>query len=159
MALALFQIIAGLGLLVYGADKFINGASGLARKLGVPPIIIGMSVVGVATSIPEVLVGSVAALNGKTHIAIGNALGSNIANIGLVLGGTAAIMPMVTGSGTLLREYKVMCFAMLAALLVLLDLDLTRTDGAILLITLAAVSAWIIHVARASPRTDPLAKE
>ncbi|MEX2524515.1 MAG: calcium/sodium antiporter [Gammaproteobacteria bacterium] len=159
MILAFFQIIAGLGLLVYGADKFVNGASGLARRLGVPPIIIGMSVVGVATSIPEVLVGSVAALNGKTHIAIGNALGSNIANMGLVLGGTAVIMPMVARSDTLLREYKVMCIAMLAALLILLDLDLSRTDGIILLLALAVVSAWIFHVARTSPGTDPLARE
>lgn len=159
MFLAVFQIIAGLGLLVYGADQFINGASGMARRLGVPPIIIGLSVVGVATSIPEVLVGTVAAVNGKTHIAIGNALGSNIANIGLVLGGTAVILPLVAGSRTLRREFKAMCIAMLIALVLLLDLTLSRLDGIILLLGLAVMTAWIVHVARTSPRSDPLARE
>ena len=159
MTLAIIQILGGLGLLVYGADKFINGASGIARKLGVPPIIIGMSIVGVATSVPEVMVGTVAALAGKTHIAIGNALGSNIANIGLVLGGTAVVLPLVTTSETLRREFRAMSLAMLIALIVLLDRDLSRIDGLILLLGLAATTAWLIHLARVSPWTDPLARE
>jgi cation:H+ antiporter len=159
MLIALLKIIGGLVLLVHGADQFVTGASQTARKLGVPPLIIGLTVVGVSTSLPEVLVGVVAALNGKTNIAIGNALGSNIANIGLVLGGTTVVIPLVVSSRTLRREFLIMCTAMLIALALMLDDYLGRWDGIILLLSLAASLAWIVTMARRSPRTDPLARE
>ena len=82
-------VLTGLTLLVVGADRFVIGAANIARSLDISPLIIGLTIVGVATSAPELLVGTVAALDGKTTLAIGNAVGSNIANIGLVLGATA----------------------------------------------------------------------
>jgi len=159
MLIALLKIIGGLLLLVHGADQFVTGASHTARKLGVSPLIIGLTVVGVSTSLPEVLVGVVAALDGKTSIAIGNALGSNIANIGLVLGGTAVVIPLAVSSRTLRREFLLMCIAMLIALALMLDDYLGRRDGVILLLSLAAILAWIVIMAKRSPRTDPLARE
>ena len=82
-------IIGGFILLVWGADRFVHGASATARNLGVSPLIIGLTIVGFGTSAPEILVSIVAALEGNPGLAVGNALGSNITNIGLVLGTTA----------------------------------------------------------------------
>ena len=148
MLIATMAVLGGLALLVLGADRFVSGAAGTARALGVSTLIIGLIVVGIATSMPEVFVGGVAALDGKTRIAIGNALGSNIANIGLVLGATALLTPLVVRSQTLRREFILMCTAMLVALLVMLDLRLGRIDGLLLLAALGLMLAWIVKQAR-----------
>ncbi|HJP34777.1 MAG TPA: calcium/sodium antiporter, partial [Gammaproteobacteria bacterium] len=87
-------IIIGLGLLTFGADRFVEGAAATARNCGIPPLLVGLTVVGFATSAPEMLVAGVASLDGNPSIAIGNAIGSNIANIGLVIGATAVISPL-----------------------------------------------------------------
>lgn len=159
MLLAITAIIGGLFLLVFGADRFVTGAAQTARNLGVSPMIIGMTVVGIATSMPEVLVGSVAALQGKTNIAIGNAIGSNIANIGLVLGTTALIIPLEASSKTLRREYGLMFASIILALLLSIDYRLSRIDGVILILALFASIWWIVKLARSSSRKDPLAGE
>ena len=159
MLLAFVAIVVGLVLLVYGADRFVTGAAQTASSLGVPPLIIGMTIVGIATSAPEVLVGSVAALQQKTNIALGNALGSNIANIGLVLGTTVLVSPLVTTSKTLRREYLIMFLASVLALLLCLDQSLSRIDGAILIISLLVIVTLIVRLAMTSPDTDPLASE
>jgi len=152
-------IVVGLGLLIFGADRFVLGAANIARSMNISPMIIGVTIVGVATSAPEVLVGSVAALDGKTTLAIGNAVGSNIANIGLVLGVTALASPLVVKSPTLVREFLIMSAAIAIALLTLLDGFLSRLDGVILIFCLIAALCWIIHLARTSPASDPLANE
>ena len=152
-------MLGGLLLLVLGADRFVSGASGTARALGVPPLIIGLTIVGIATSMPEVLVGGVAAWDEKTRIAIGNALGSNIANIGLVLGATALFTPLLVQSQTLTREFILMCAAMLVALLVMLDLHLGRGDGILLLVVLALMLFWIVRQAREDARSAPQEEE
>ena len=139
--------------------RFVTGAAQTARGLGISPLIIGMTIVGMATSAPEVLVGSVAALQGKTNIAIGNAIGSNIANIGLVLGGTALFLPLEAASKTLRREYLVMLASILLALLFSLDCRLSRLDGLLLIVALIIITWWIIKLARSVPRKDPLAGE
>jgi cation:H+ antiporter len=159
MLYSYLAVFGGLLLLVYGADRFVEGAAGTARSLGVPPLIIGMTVVGLATSAPELLVGAVAAWDHKTNIAIGNAIGSNIANIGLVLGATVVTKPLLIASRTLRREYLTMCVSIVIALLLLLDLRLDRLDGAILLLSLAIIIWWMAKVARESPKADPLANE
>jgi len=159
MLIAWIQVLGGLFLLVFGADRFVTGAAQTARTLGVSPLIIGLTIVGMATSAPEILIGSVAALEGRTNIAIGNAIGSNIANIGLVLGGAALARPVLIHSGALRREYFVMLAATFIALLVMLDLTLGRIDAVILLITLAAALAWLTRFARQSPGDDPLIAE
>ena len=148
MLIASLAVLGGIALLVLGADRFVSGAAGSARALGVSPFIIGLTVVGIATSMPEVFVGGVAAWEEKTRIAIGNALGSNIANIGLVLGTTALCSPLVVQSQSLRREFILMCVAMLIALLVLLDLYLGRIDGLLLLAALGVMLLWIVKQAR-----------
>ena len=149
-------VLTGLILLVAGADRFVVGASSIARSLNISPLIIGLTVVGIATSVPELLVGTVAALDGKTTLAIGNAVGSNIANIGLVLGATALICPLVVLSPTLKREYLFMFAAIAVATLLLADGYLSRLDGIILLFCLVLSMWWIIRLARTSPKNDPI---
>ncbi|MFT5131708.1 MAG: cation:H+ antiporter [Gammaproteobacteria bacterium] len=151
--------IAGLCLLIFGADRFVVGAASIARSLNISPLIIGLTIVGIATSAPEVLVGSVAALDGKTALAVGNAIGSNIANIGLVLGVSALACPLVVKSLTLRREFLVMCAATGVAFFVLLDGQLDRLDGLILIVCLVAAMLWIIQLAKASSKSDPLVNE
>ena len=153
MLIATLAVLGGIALLVLGADRFVSGAAGSAQALGVSPFIIGLTVVGIATSMPEVFVGGVAAWEEKTRIAIGNALGSNIANIGLVLGATALCSPLVVQSQTLRREFILMCVAMLIALLVLLDLYLGRIDGLLLLTALGVMLLWIVKQARRENHT------
>ena len=97
-------VIAGLVLLIWGADRFVHGAAATARNLGVAPLMIGLTVVAFATSAPEILVSVVAATQGEPGLAFGNAIGSNIVNIGLVLGMTALIRPIRLESATLRRE-------------------------------------------------------
>lgn len=159
MIFACVQIITGLALLLYGADRFITGASQTARSLGVSPLIIGLTIVGVATSMPEVLVGMVAAAQGKTNIAIGNALGSNIANIGLVLGGTVLVSPLVISSKTLRREYLIMFLAVITGLGLMIDQYLSRIDAAILILFLAIIIWLILNIAKRTRRQDALAQE
>jgi cation:H+ antiporter len=157
--LSVFYLAGGLLLLVFGADRFITGAAGTAKALGIPSLIIGMTIVGIATSAPELLVGSVAAWNGKTNIAIGNAVGSNIANIGMVLGGTLLICPITVVSRTLRMEFFLMCLAILLPLLLMLNNHLSRIDGAILVLSLIGIIWWIIKLARQSSNADALANE
>ena len=152
-------ILLGLILLVFGADRFVTGAANIARILGMPPLIIGLTVVGIVTSAPEILVGSVAALEGKTEMAIGNAIGSNIANIGMVLGISVLITPMVITSRTLRREYRLMLMSAVIAPLLLIDQELSRADSVILIFTLAGCMYWIIKIARQTARNDPLINE
>lgn len=159
MVVAWTEVIIGLILLVYGADRFVVGAAQSARILGVSPLIIGLTIVGIATSAPEILIGSVAAIEGKTHIAIGNAIGSNIANIALVLGGAVLIRPVIIRSGTARREYNVMLAATLLALLLMLDHYLGRVDATILLLALAGALIWLTYTSRNIPANDALAIE
>ena len=156
MILEYLGILSGLLLLVVGADKFVTGAANIARGLGMPPLLIGLTIVSIATSAPEILVGSVAALDGKIEIAIGNAIGSNIANIGLVFGLSVLIMPIKIASATLRREYLLMFLSAIAAILIMLDHELSRLDATILLIILAVFIYWIVRIAKKTPVTDPL---
>ncbi|MDZ7734940.1 MAG: calcium/sodium antiporter [Gammaproteobacteria bacterium] len=136
------------------------GAAATARNLGISPLVIGLTVVGIATSLPEVLVGSVAALQDHIEIAIGNAIGSNIANVALVLGTCAALFPVAVASTSIRREYGLMMAAIVLAGVLLYDLDLSRLDGGILLLGLLASIAVIVFIARRlGDSTDPLIAE
>ena len=146
MLLAVVATLGGLALLALGADRFVAGAVATARNLGMSNLMIGLTVVGMATSMPEALVGAVAAWDAKTHIAIGNALGSNIANVGLVLGATALFWGV--RAEALGREFSVMGLAMLLALLLMLDQHLSRLDGALLLAALFLSVGWMVRGAR-----------
>lgn len=160
MLLSTAAIIAGFALLVWGADRFVIGAAATARNLGVSPLIIGLTIVGFGTSAPEMLVSAMAAWNGNPHMGMGNALGSNITNIGLVLGTTALIMPLAVRSETLRREFPVLFAIMLLALGLLLDGDLSRLDGLILLGGMGVMIYWMVSLAlRKNRKVDPLASE
>lgn len=159
MLVSCLFILIGFALLIYGADVFVDGASNIARQLGMPPLIIGLTVVGFATSAPEIIVGSVSALQGKTAIAIGNALGSNITNIGLVLGLSVLIFPITIASSTIKKEYALMSVAILIGLGLMFDGYLSRIDGVILLSTLIVSISWIVWIAKQSSASDPIVSE
>ncbi len=144
MWLAFLAVVAGLTALTWGADRFVLGAAALARGLGVTPLLIGLTIVAFGTSAPEVVVAIFAALQGNPGLAIGNAIGSNIANIGLVLGASALIAPLLIHSSLLRREFPILLVATTLALLLLLDGTLSRADGLLLFIGLALVMGWLI---------------
>jgi len=153
-------IIAGFALLVWGADRFVVGASATARNLGVSPLIIGLTIVGFGTSAPEMLVSAIAAWSGNPNMGIGNALGSNITNIGLVLGITALVTPLSVNSDTLKREFPLLFAVMLIALALLLDGQMNRYDGVILLIGMASLVYWMVALGLRERRgSDPMASE
>jgi cation:H+ antiporter len=146
MLLDLVYTIGGFILLVWGADRFVGGAAGLANRLGVPPILIGVTIVGFGTSAPEIMVSASAAAQGLTSMAVGNALGSNIANVGLVLGATALARPITAElSQTLTRE--VLLLVLLTAITALLFIDnaLSRVDALLLICGFCAFMGWVIH--------------
>lgn len=159
MLLAILGIILGLTLLAYGADRFVTGAASLAENLGVSPMIIGLTIVGLATSMPEVLVGSVAALDSKTHIAIGNAIGSNITNSSLVLGVTALILPITVASKTIRFEYAMMILSSIIAFLFMLDNQLTLLNGVMLCFSLIIIGILILRIAKKSNHQDPFMQD
>ncbi len=149
----------GIVLLVLGADRFVVGAGATARNLGVTPIMIGLTVVAFSTSAPEIFVSIVAASQGNTELAIGNALGSNIANIGLVLGATALVRPLVVRSDTVRREIPVLLAVTLFTLTLFHDQTLSRLDGVILMAGLVLVMSWIVGLGIRSPASDPILQE
>lgn len=152
----LIEVIGGLLILVWGADRFVHGAAATARNLGVTPLLIGLTIVAFATSAPEVLVSIVASLRGEPDLAIGNALGSNTANIGLVLGSIALIRPIELSSATLRREMPALLAVTLLAVSLFLDSFLSRIDGLVLLTALIIVLIWLTRLGLRSPDTDPL---
>lgn len=128
----------------------------MARNLGVAPLMIGLTIVAFATSAPEILVSAIAALRGEPDLAVGNAVGSNIANIGLVLGIVALIRPIELKSATLRREMPALLAVSLLTVALFLDSVLTRTDGVVLLISLLIVLIWLVRLGLRSSATDPL---
>lgn len=151
--------LAGFVLVIWGADRFVVGAAGGARNLGVPPLLIGLTLVGMATSGPEIFVSVVAALGGEPELAMGNAIGSNIANIGLVLGTTALVMPIVVRSATLRREMPALLAVTLLVVMVLLNRTITRTEGLLLLAGMAVLMYWLIVLSGRTEPEDPIALE
>ncbi len=143
-----FAILAGFGLLIWSADLFVDGASATARNLGVSPLIIGLTIVGFGTSAPEMLVASIAAYGGNPGLAVGNAIGSNITNIALVLGATALIVPLTVHSSILKREYPLLIAAtLLAVVLMGTDNALSSIDGILMFVLLFVLMAWIVRQA------------
>ena len=151
--------VAGFALLIWGADRFVIGAAGTARSLGVPTLLIGLTIVALATSAPEILVSISAATAGNPELAVGNAIGSNIANIALVLGLTATIRPMEVRSTILRREMPALLAVTLLTTMVFLDSFLGRLDGLILIGGLVLVLHWLVRLGMRSHATDPLHEE
>lgn len=144
MVLPLLALIAGLTLLVWSANRFVDGAATTARHFGMPPLLIGMVIVGFGTSAPEMAVSALAALQGTPGIALGNAYGSNITNISLILGLTAMISPITVHSQVLRKELPILTGITLLTGWLIWDGNLTRLDAAILLVVFAGLMGWTI---------------
>jgi cation:H+ antiporter len=152
-------IIAGFAILIWGADRFVDGAANIATNFGVSPLIVGLTIVGFGTSAPEMLVSALAAWDGAPALGIGNALGSNITNVGLVLGVTAIITPLVVHSDTLRREFPMLGMVMLLAFALMWDGTLSRLDGIILFSGFLLTLAGMARLAMQSSKADPLGVE
>lgn len=144
MLFATIAIIAGFAGLIWSADQFVAGAAGIARSFGMAPLLIGLTIVSLGTSAPEIIVSINAALQGSGALAVGNALGSNLANIGLVLGVTALIAPLPVSPMLARREIPLLVLITLAAAGLVYDNDLSKLDGTLLLLTLAAVFGYLV---------------
>lgn len=142
MLIPFLAIVAGLALLVWSADRFVEGAAATARHFGMPALLIGMIIVGFGTSAPEMVVSALAASQGNPGIALGNAYGSNIANIGLILGLTALLCPIAVHSQVVRKEMPVLLALTALAALQLMDGYLSRLDAAVLLGTFF-VLVWL----------------
>jgi len=158
MIMEFLAIVVGLILLIWSADKFVEGASTVADNLGLSPLVIGMVIVGFGTSAPELAVSVLASIDGNPGVALGNAYGSNIANIALILGVTAAISPIAVRSEVVRRELPLLAFVTILAVILYWDQMLTRANAAILLVLFFAIMTWTIWQARAHPK-DILASE
>lgn len=148
---AILLVLIGFGLLIWSADVLVDNASELAGKLGVSTFLIGVVIVGFGTSAPELFVSAVAALEDKGNLALGNALGSNITNIGLVLGAAAVVRMMPVSRSTATRDVPMVIIAGLISVALLMDGTLSHIDGFILLIMLVS---YLIYSAKASASTD-----
>ena len=159
MSWNILEIVGGLILLIWGADRFVLGAAAAARNLGVAPLLIGLTIVGAATSAPEVLVSVIAASRNEPGLAIGNAIGSNIVNIGLVLGSVAILRPIQLRSATLRREMPALLAVSLLTVSLFLDSRLSRVDGLVMISGLVIVMVWLVRLGMRSAPTDPIKQE
>jgi len=158
MVMAIGAIIAGLVLLVWSADKFVEGAAAVAKHLGMPALLIGMVIIGFGTSAPELAVSAMAAADGNPGLALGNGYGSNITNIALIVGLTAVIAPIAVHSQVIRKELPLLVVLTLIAGAQLLDGELSRLDGWVLLGVFTAVMGWSIFQGMRS-KGDSLASE
>ncbi|POY45194.1 calcium/sodium antiporter [Avibacterium gallinarum] len=144
MFLSFLAILVGLAILVWSADRFIDGAASLASYLGMSPLLIGIVIIGFGTSAPEIIVSALSALNHSPGIALGNAYGSNITNIALILGVTAMIKPIMVNSQVLKKELPVLMLVTLLSAFLIYDATISRLDAVILLAVFTLYMGWTI---------------
>jgi cation:H+ antiporter len=153
------MVISGISLLVWSADRFTDGAAAIARNFGISPLIVGLTIVAMGSSAPEIGVSINAALNGTPELAIGNALGSNIANVGMVLGIAAIVTPLQVRSATLRREIPVLFGVMILAFVLMIDLNIDQIDAIILITSLICYITWLTVTALRSRNKEDLMLE
>ena len=158
MALAVLAILGGFALLIWSADRFVEGAAATAKHAGMPSLLIGMVIVGFGTSSPEMVVSAMAALDGSPGLALGNALGSNIANTGLILGITALIAPIAVHSKIVRRELPLLLIVSLLVFVILWDHAITRPEALLLLGGFLGLIGWTVFTGLRN-REDALAAE
>ncbi len=156
MILPWMAVITGLLVLMWSADRFVFGASATARLLGMPPLLIGIIIVGFGTSAPEMVVSAIASAHGNPGIAMGNAYGSNIANIGLILGLTAIISPIVVDSRVLKQELPILTLMTALSVFLIMDGSMGHMDAIILLLIFTVFIVWSVATGR-TRASDPLA--
>jgi cation:H+ antiporter len=145
MFFSLAALVVGLALLVWSADLFVEGSASTARHFGMPPLLIGMVVIGFGTSAPEMVVSVLAASQGNPGLALGNAYGSNITNIGLILGATALISPIAVHSQVLRKELPILSAVTILAAWQIWDGQITRAEAVVLLGVFVALMVWTIQ--------------
>lgn len=145
LTLDVLLLVLGIGVLYFGAEWLVRGSARLAGSLGVSPMVVGLTVVSFGTSAPELVVCVVAAWGGNADLAIGNVMGSNLANIGLILGLTSIVRPLEVQSRVVWREMPIMMMVTLALWPLTLDLELDARDGVILLLSLAAYLLFVFQ--------------
>ena len=148
MWVSVAMLVAGLAILAVAADRFVLAAARLSRHWGLSPVLVGALVVGMGTSAPELLVSALASLDGELDLAIGNAVGSNVANVTLVLGVTALFAPLSGAARVLRREGIAMLIGVTTLAVMLYDLHLSRIEGLILLAGMVVASVFIVRWAR-----------
>lgn len=142
------MLVSGLAILALAADRFVVAAARLSRRFGVSPVLVGALVVGMGTSAPELLVSALAAVDGELDLAVGNAVGSNVANVTLVLGITALLSPLAGSARVLRREGVAMLIAVTVLAGMLYDLELSRIEGIILLGSMVLAAVFIVRWAK-----------
>lgn len=145
MTVFIISVVTGLLLLIWSADKFVDGASNVARHYGMSPLLIGMVILGFGTSAPEMVVSTLASIQGNPGIAIGNAYGSNITNIALILGVTSLLVPISVHSQVLKKELPILFIITLVSIGALIDFNLSRIDAVILLLIFSGLMFWTIR--------------
>ena len=159
MLLNIVIFIVGLVVLSWSADRFVYGASALAKNIGISPMMIGLTIVAMGSSAPEIVVSAIASVNGNMNTAVGNALGSNITNVALVLGITALVKPLIVSSTTLKRELPALLIISLIAIGFLFDGELKSYEGIILLGLFIFVLAMMAWLSLQVDKEDPLVTE
>ncbi|MEQ9487421.1 MAG: calcium/sodium antiporter [Alphaproteobacteria bacterium] len=145
MVLPSIAIVSGLALLIWSANKFVDGSAELARKYSVPPLLIGIVIIGFGTSFPEMMVSAFAAYEGNSGLALGNAYGSNIANIALIIGVTAVIAPIAVHSDAIRREIPILLGVTGLTVALLFDGALSRIDAVVLFAVFLALIGWSVR--------------
>ena len=160
MLLPIVAVVLGLAVLVWSADKFVDGAVGVARFFGMSTLLIGMVIVGFGTSAPEMVVSALSAMENAPELALGNAYGSNIANIALILGVTALISPVIVKREALKRDVPILIGVTAVAFLQAADGSISCMDGVVLLLLFAGVMGFNIwSELRAKKKASALEKE
>ena len=160
MLIASLMVLAGLLLLGWSADRLVFGSASLARNMGIPPLVIGMTIIAMGSSAPEMMVSATASYSGHPDQAVGNVLGSNITNIALVLGITLLLRALSVGSVVLRREIPLLIVVTAAAAWVLSNGYLSRAEGVVLLISFFALLGGLLWlVMRGNNESDPLVEE
>jgi cation:H+ antiporter len=149
-----FAILTGFIGLMWSADRFIDGSAAIANNFGVPKLLIGLTVVSLGTSAPEIVVSISASLKGAGEIAIGNAIGSNLANIGMVLGITTILAPLTFKQSTLQQEVPIMLAIMGIAGWFLYNGELSRLEGILLVSLMIPLLTWFIYNRKQQPEDE-----
>lgn len=156
MLIQVFILLISLIVLVWSADKFVFGASSLARNLGISPMVIGLTIVAMGSSAPEMMIAATASLQDSPNTAIGNAIGSNITNIALVLGITALLQPLTVSSSTVKREIPLILAVTALAYWMLADFHFSFTEGLILIIGFFTYIIGLLVITLRRSKTAPV---